>query len=386
MKSKKIFSIGAGLLACGMLFAGCTKADSASLADCTKKYDDVVSKYYISAQDFSTANTSQKNRYIFSGTYNDDKKVVNYSIDLYSQNAYSQNIYDEIQADNSTDQNMNFGLLKQGNEYETLATISLQYFEKRKTEVDKTFLGILSQDGVNIPQQEYTKLYNAICGLDSRSNVLANKKTNFVTSCSRSVSQTSGAIRANFENYLDAYNALLDSTFAISRAYQHIDENYFHAVDEETTQVIPDGELTRLVDSAILYCASTYFVKYMKNSVSHQIAFGHEGKTQDANFVSFKTDIVDKYSGAISDTTSLPDDLFQFQIAKKKLDSVIDDFEKYDDATAKIANYLKTNGLTQIDATRDDYFEVSQYCQFASLYEQSIANLQNIVISYVSIG
>ena len=100
-------------------------------------------------------------------------------------------IFEQIENDNFDEYNdkMNFGLLKKGNEYQTIVDAVTTYFARYQSQVNEISLQNAKENNIEIPQSVYANLYNQVDRLDGVCKALANKKYKLVTDCSVEINQ-----------------------------------------------------------------------------------------------------------------------------------------------------------------------------------------------------
>lgn len=364
MKRNKIavFSI---LLSTIILFAGCsTKASTANWKSFNNKYDVIV-------ENFST-----ENNYIFTETVIEATDTETYKIDLSSENAYGNVIYQAIEADDS--EFTNYGLLKEGNQYQIITYAVSNYLSKYKAEASQIAFTNMSDKEIEVPQNIYASLYNSVYDLEGYCKSLVNKKQKLITSCKNGINENDIVQKQNFEEYLFSYQNLLENMIDINRAYQDLHYNYLFQYDVEN-DIMPEGQTQRWVDSAILYCGAYYFIKDFKSSLSVQKDIIH-GDGKDIDFINFLT-ILNVYNDKL--IADDPTAVFNYKIAYSKLSAIISDYDNFVQASAKIKSYLQSKNLQKVDSTRDDYNEIKFEYEFTIIYNQNILNLQQMILSYI---
>ena len=361
------------LLACVMFFGGCaTKAESANYKTCNDYFANVAKKY-VSGND-----------YIFVPALIESTDSNTYVVDLFSKDAYNQTIYEQIESDSFDEESdtMNFGLLKKGNEYQTIMEAVSTYYARYQSQANDISVQNAINNGISIPQSVYADLYNQIDKLDGVSKALANKKTKFVTDCKNSISQKNNIQKSDFVNYLQAYQDFIQVVADINKAYQVLHFDYIYNYDTTSGQPLSDGQTQRWVDSAILYCGIYYYIKDMKNSLSLQNAFAH-GISQDAGFTNKFCPILENRQDNLIANEDNGSAISTYQVAAKKLKSIINDLDNFDIASQKVMEYLKNNKLTSIDKTRSDYIQIKSYYEFTQIYDQNILDLQDLIVYYM---
>ena len=361
------YSVLTILLACVLVLSGCsTKAETAKWNDCNVKYSTIVSHYLADSN------------YIFT-TKELSPGEQTFVVDLYSANAYNLTIFNAINADDfdETTDSMNFGLLKNGNEYQTLTYAIFNFFSKYSITVTEA----MQNSTKDIPQQVFTNIYTSIENLESSAKNLVSARKNLNTRFATTIRHTNNPVGLrDFEVYLEKYQNFIDNLLDISISFQNLYFNYYHHFDYISGDEIKPGAYQRWVDSAILYCAGCYFMKDMKYSLNIQNAFGHAGHA-DLKFVEFANILKNYADKQIIDNID-DEGIAQYRVATKKLDSSSRNFEKYEQAVSKVNNYLKSNKLQQIDETRADYAEIQYHYEFTKTFEQNIQNIQNLLYAF----
>lgn len=363
------------LLAFVFTLSGCTtKAETATYKICNDKFVGVAQKY------------TSGNEYIFKSTLIESTDSNTYVVDLSSQTAYNQVIYNQIQNDDFDEEtdSMNFGLLKKDNEYQTIVDAVSAYFARYQSQTNEISLEDAKNKGITIPQSVYANLYNQVDRLQAVCKALANKKTKLVTDCANSINQTNNYIqKSDFVNYLQAYQDFIQVVADINRAYQKLHFDYVYYYNSNSYDVLPAGQTQRWVDSAILYCGVYYYIKDMKYSASVQNAFAH-GVTQDQSFTNtFCAILENRGDKLIANEDGGDTAIATYKVAAKKLKAIVDDLDNFDTATKKISEYLKKYNLSSVDTERKDFAEIKDYYQFVKMFDQSISNLQNLIVYYL---
>lgn len=356
-----------------LFFGGCTtKADTATFKICNENFVNVMQKF------------TSGSEYIFEPKLIESTDSDTYVVDLSSQKAYNNVIFEAINNDNFAEEggSMNFGLLKKGNEYQTIVDAVTSYYARYQSKATEKLVEDISENNVQIPQNIYANLYNNIEKCEQASRTLAVKKTKLVTACKTAINQTNNYIQtSDFENYLQSYQDFIQTMADINREFQVLHYDYLFGYDENEGKPLPIGQTRIWVDSAILYCGIYYYIKDMKNSLSVQNAFAHI-ETQDESFASFYS-ILESRADKLISNESDSSAIFTFQVASKKLKAVINDIDNFDFASTKIKQYLQKNNLTAVDETRADFLEIKNYYQFATVFEQSILGLQTLINYYI---
>ncbi|MBO7508540.1 MAG: hypothetical protein J6T39_02735, partial [Clostridia bacterium] len=185
-----------------------------------------------------------------------------------------------------------------------------------------------------------------------------------------------------FENYLVSYQRLIKVLIGINKAYQTLHFDYLNYYDSASGDPLSSGQTQRWVDSAILYCGIYYYIKDMKTVRTIQNSFGH-GITGDAGFVEKFSVIYENYKNKIIADSTDSSAIFTYQIAERKLKSVIYDMDRFDQASTEIAKYLKAHKLTKVDTSRKDFAEIKYQYEFTQVFEKNVLNLQDMIISYL---
>ena len=356
MKRFKI-SIFVFILCSVLLFAGCTKADSATIAKINKLYGDTLETYSA----------------LFDG---DDR------LDLYSNNAYSDNLYNMIVTVGKTGDNQDavkslFNVLKEHGEYQILAKAVSDFF------AEKTYNYTL----VDVPQELHSKLYTAVeelkPALDAVKKAVTGLETTLVNFGKAHANEI--PVQESLKNLLDKYRVLIEKLYNISEAYETIYTTYIVKAQPVTVQPIPAYEFNRFLLSSELYLARYYFEKQMvlnqdyDNYFANQYIYNNQtqnfGNNEDYD-TTFKTfvEIYDKISNvADPGNPNNSDAKTYYNAGLKKLESLKTGIKNYETAVKKINDYKSKNPGKEIKPTS----EVYQYVEYVENFDVEIQNYQN---------
>ena len=228
---KYCLSIIAILLVSVFVFAGCTKANSASLYDCSNLYKFTTNKYDLS-EDGST-------------------------MDIFNEGGNFNITYSEKIAMAIEQENGKFSLLKVGNEYETLLNCATGLYERYKSVLENSW------NEETVPQQYKSALYIAIQDLEPACHELSMAKQTLASVCNTDdFSESNQYIQSSFNIYLQKFSNLLEVCFNINEAFESLYTGYIVVPDQ--TQIKP-GELDRFVLSAENYIAKYFYLKHYVN-------------------------------------------------------------------------------------------------------------------------
>lgn len=233
------------LMLCVFVFAGCTKANTATLKTCYTMYQDITQEY------------SQTNQYLFD-------KDNDYRFDLHSQKAYNQYAYQAINNEVG-----DFKLLKQGQQYQVMVDTALSFIEKYDTYLN--FQGTLSYED-KVEQSYKTKLYIAIQDLKSGCEDLIVSKNALLIMCNKNIEADNININIlqNLKRFIKSYIDFIGKAINISVAYEELFNAGMVLADTTTIQA---GEGARLYESAKLYLAQYLYITHMQNQTEEFINF-----------------------------------------------------------------------------------------------------------------
>ena len=104
---------------------------------------------------------------------------------------------------------------------------------------------------------------------------------------------------------------------------------------------------------------------------------------KDEAIEDFKKTVGENYKNKIIADSTDSSAIFTYQIAERKLKSVIYDMDRFDQASTEIAKYLKAHKLTKVDTSRKDFAEIKYQYEFTQVFEKNVLNLQDMIISYL---
>ena len=232
---KKIsLSLFAVLLLCMFTFAGCAKADSASLLDCYNTYENYTSEY------------STSSKYLFVGE-------TNKTVDLYSATAYNANCYNAINNEQGK-----FKLLKNNKQYDVLTNTALSFYNSYDTYLN---MEIISYEKV-VAQNQKSKLYRAIDAMVAETPGLLDSKKALIQLCYQNFNVDNINVLHNLEEFVNDYKSFMGKAINVSVALEEI---YTKNMITTENGKIPTGEGSRLLESAKLYLTKYIYIAYIAN-------------------------------------------------------------------------------------------------------------------------
>lgn len=348
MKNYK-FSIFAVLLAMIFLFAGCTKASKANLDQCNLIYENLAEKY----------STDQLTGYI--KIFDEDFKV-----DLYSEKSYNTKLFGlAVDIDAEGSKNL-FNTLSENAEYSALMHGVSQLYLQWKS----------ASYTIDIPQEKFTKLYQAIDELESTLKKLVVYKDALSTTVKNFDNVNSIAMKESLNEYLKLYFELITKFYDISTSYEDIYETVF---PNQTLTVLRQGDILKFTLSSELYLAKYYYLKNIVLTDNFMTRFSFEkiydsdtssfieNEYFDSNFADFM-EIV-KQDSLIGDVEpSNVDKIFYYNVGLRKLSSLKNNLSNMEIAVDKVKNNKDANG---------------EYAKFICDLETEINNYQSYVINNI---
>jgi hypothetical protein len=233
------------LLVCVFAFAGCTKADSATLLMSYNIYIGLTNDY---------AKQENTSKIIFVKEKIDEENDLysNAKIDLYSSSSYSTEIYNSIDAEDGY-----FKLLKQGNQYQAImqgANILIENYDTYLNAITKTY-------EEEVEQSLKTDLYVKMQKMSSACSALTKSKQSLTTICSGGFKANDVNIKENLKKYLSDYKNLIDTALEVNITFEKIYTTYMVTISNTS---IKTGEYQRLIYSAELYLARYFYINYMQ--------------------------------------------------------------------------------------------------------------------------
>lgn len=311
------------IMLCGFSLAGCSKADSATLADCHKIYTNMYTEY---------------------GMQNNGKHIVfnGDKIDLYSETCYDEQIYQAIENEKT-----GFVLLKQGKQYQLLVEAATAFYDNYDTFLN----GITQTYEKNVPQSLKTKLYNQFMAIETLCREVKDAKQVFETACKGVLDATSINVKTNLTSFLKSYVKLINKAVAVNVLYEEIYTKYIIVANDTS---IVEGDYQRVVYSAELYVAK-YLALWLNQN--------NQNLMQDFS----NSDTFNKLSQIINSANSMgdvdysnEDNILKYQKALQKLNNFKLDVQNYEEALNK-----KT----------DD--ESNPYTIYANGFKTNVINFEN---------
>jgi hypothetical protein len=213
---------------------GCLNASSVTLAEDYAQYESIVAQY-------PYEETGSINM------FNGQKKY-----DLYSGYSYTPSVYQAILVGSD----LNFSLLRLGNEYQTLLAASMNFFYTYAN----SYLS-LAINNDKVPQELKTDLYYALQDLDKKTQTVYTTKISLETLCGDSFEQTDAIITNALKKYLSNYQDLIGSAIEMNLIFEEICLKYINPSEVITT--IHSGGIPELLLSAQLHIADYLYNRYM---------------------------------------------------------------------------------------------------------------------------
>lgn len=361
MKKFKI-SIMAILLCSALLFAGCTKADNATLKTIGILYDGIATQYGQSEQGKTKV-------------FDEDGRV-----DLYSNSSLSDKLYGLV-IDQTEDSSKNiFNIISNGFEYQSIMEGLTDFYGD---------LGVKTNLQSEISQDKLTKIYQKI--EDSKNSIadLYNVKLSLETMLDNQGVENANKrpVQASFEDFVQAYKKVMDKLYQVNKAYEEMHTSCLLIYQTET-QKVPSSAYKTLLYSSELYLAEYYYQKQLilnedtDNRFAHQKIYNttleqyEDNPNYDKNFEGYKN-IVNKINDGIANlddaTASSADTLAYYNAYIKKLATFKTNVENYKTAVQKILEYKKSHNGSDVPQSDANYY----YVQFVEMMDTEVANIQN---------
>lgn len=314
---------------CGFVLAGCSKADSASLADCHALYENIITKY---------GETSEDSHIIFK----------NNKIDLYSETCYDAEIYQAIESEKT-----GFALLKQGKQYELLLKSGTAFYDN----YDTFIIGLTQTYEKKVGQNLKTKLYKGFEAMEKACEETKKAKLVFETVCQDNVDATSINVKTNLNYYLKSYVNLINKAIEVNELYEEIYTK--HMVVANSNEIV-SGDYQRIVFSAQLYIAK--YLSLWLFEANEDLVVDHSAKT----VFSCLSQIIENQERAGSADTEDNHTKYVYNIALQKIETFKQEVENYEVALNKITD----------DST-------NPYNQFVDSFENKVINFENFFLTNV---
>lgn len=357
---KYSFSILVILLCAVFIFAGCTKASTAT----PQMINDL---YQTNAKKFGKYNGISKYK-----IFDADMKV-----DLYSSNAYDNVVYNQITnlQDNASYSIIN--MLRKDAEYQPLMEAVSCFYNNRNFVA--TYL--------NIPQELLTKMYSAADNLGNYLGTLLSAKESLETMIINVDNPNSQAIKGNLKSYFQNYRKFIQAMFEFNKAFEEIYTKCI-VVPSDNTLRLTDGELQRVVMSSSIYIAQYYYYKHFVLNTDYFDRFSYQriynaetgeaynNPNYDAGYTNF-VKMVNNINN-IADPTDMnnPDKLIYYNASISKLESLKVNIENYQIAAQKVVDYKTRYNTQTISANSDVY----QYVNFINEMESQVVSYVNYLL------
>lgn len=357
---KYSFSILVILLCAVFIFAGCTKASTATPQMINDLYQTIAQKY---------------------GKYNGSTKYkifdADMKVDLYSLSAYSGAVYNQITNLQDDASYSVINMLRKGAEYQPIMEAVSCFYNNRN------FVATY----VDIPQELLTKMYNATDNLENDLGTLLSTKESLETMIINLDDPNSQAIMGNLKSYLQNYRKFIQAMFEFNKAFEEIYTTCI-IVPSDNTLRLTDGELQRVVMSSSMYIAQYYYYKHFVLNTDYFDRFSYQkvyipetneiydNPNYDEGYANF-VKMVDNINN-IADPMDMnnPDKLTYYNASISKLESLKVNVANYQTAVQKVVDYKTRHNTQTIPANSDVY----QYVNFINEMETQIQSYVNYLL------
>ena len=346
--NKKFFSIFVlAIMVTGLMFSGCTKANSASYSEVYSHFKtNVASKVYVDDNNVGS--------YIISKKGSD---VYYFEFTLDSANA---NLRQRV---NSAGENNIFNALANNREYGTIIGHASNYFFKKFN--DSAML-VYSEDKLKtIPQNLLTTLYNQVDNVTSSISNFASGTRKLITSYNE-LDPESKSTKFALEDLLNAYKNLIGSVIDMNMTTEQIIDGvlFDYASGSEEVSLL---ELNRLVDAFELYATKYIYQKYMQFDKNTQLSF------LDNNLVSKLNQMLTLNENA-KKTGKTSTDLDTYNYLRMVEKNIRNQFEINQSAINQL------NGTKPVEGSKNYEHNLAVYNNFMNYEDEMIAYL-NLIIS-----
>lgn len=246
MKKSKFSCLVLLLIVCVSIFAGCTKADNATMKEVISKFNvEIDSQLYkdyshVGASIIKKSTTGSGTKYVFTYCPDDNGALVS---TIYGANLSS------------------YSILRDDREYGMVLNHASKYFFEKI--LNNNWYTANADNFDKIPQKELTKLYNEVQATLNKIDVFGDYAK--ILSSSFSLDTVNNPITlGNRDELLKQYQGLISQVLSLNFVSQEITDKYLGSTNDfNNLEVVSSTEIARLVDTFELYITEYLFERYM---------------------------------------------------------------------------------------------------------------------------